>query len=42
MDRGFYTIMAADKRPDGKGLITFRSTSQADVAIVDLTKKRKP
>ena len=38
----FYAIMAADKRPDGKGLITFRSTSQADVAIVDLSQPVKP
>lgn len=37
----FYTIMAADKRPDGKALITFRSTSQKDEAVVDLTQPIK-
>jgi galactokinase len=38
----FYTIMAADKRPDGKSVITFRSTSQPDVATVDLSQPVKP
>jgi galactokinase len=38
----FYTIMAADKRPDGKDVITFRSTSQADAATVDLSAPVKP
>jgi galactokinase len=38
----FYTIMAADKRPDGKNVITFRSTSQPDAATVDLSAPVKP
>lgn len=38
----FYTIMAADKPVDGKNLITFRSTSQTDVAVVDLSAPVKP
>jgi galactokinase len=38
----FYTIMAADKRPDGKNVITFRSTSQSDAATVDLSQPVKP
>jgi galactokinase len=38
----FYTIMAADKRPDGKNFITFRSTSQPDAATVDLSQPVKP
>lgn len=31
-----YTIIAADNRDDGKNIITFRSTSQSDAAILDL------
>ncbi len=38
----FYTIMAADKRPDGINVITFRSTSQPDAATVDLSAPVKP
>jgi galactokinase len=38
----FYTIMAADKRPDGRNLITFRSTSQPEAATVDLSAPVKP
>jgi galactokinase len=38
----FYTIMAADKRPDSQDIITFRSTSQADAATVDLSQPVKP
>lgn len=38
----FYTIMAADKPVDGKNVITFRSTSQADAAVVDLSQPVKP
>jgi galactokinase len=38
----FYTIMAADQRPDGKDIITFRSTSQTDAATVDLSQPVKP
>ena len=38
----FYTIMAADKRPDGRNLITFRSTSQPEPATVDLSAPVKP
>lgn len=38
----FYTIMAADTRPDGKDIITFRSTSQTDAATVDLSQPVKP
>ena len=38
----FYTIMAADQRPDGKNVITFRSTSQAEAATVDLSQPVKP
>ena len=38
----FYTIMAADKRPDAKDIITFRSTSQADAATVDLSQPVRP
>ncbi len=38
----FYTIMAADKRPDGQGIITFRSTSQTEVATIDLSQPVKP
>ena len=38
----FYTIMAADKRPDGISVITFRSTSQPDVATVDLSLPIQP
>src|SRR5512140_1646521 len=37
-----YTIMAADKPVDGKNVITFRSTSQSDAAIVDLSAPVKP
>jgi galactokinase len=38
----FYTIMAADQRPDGRGVITFRSTSQTDAAVIDLSQPVKP
>jgi len=38
----FYTIMAADKRPDGRNLITFRSTLQPEAATVDLSAPVKP
>ncbi len=38
----FYTIMAADQRADGKGIITFRSTSQPDAATVNLSQLLKP
>ena len=38
----FYTIMAADKRPDEKNIITFRSTSQPDAATIDLSQPVKP
>src|SRR5215471_9037981 len=38
----FYTIMAADPRPDGRNVITFRSTSQPDAATVDLSQPVKP
>ncbi len=38
----FYTIMAADKRPDGAGIVTLRSTSQADAATIDLAQPIKP
>jgi galactokinase len=38
----FYTIMAADRRPDGKDIITFRSTSQPEAAMVDLSQPVKP
>ena len=38
----FYTIMAADQRPDGKNIITFRSTSQPDAATIDLSQPVKP
>jgi galactokinase len=38
----FYTIMAADKRPDGVGIVTLRSTSQPDAATVDLSQPIKP
>jgi galactokinase len=38
----FYTIMAADKRPDGKDIITFCSTSQQDETVVDLSTPVKP
>jgi galactokinase len=37
----YYTIMAADKRPDGQSIATFRSTSQPDAATVDLTQPIK-
>jgi len=37
-----YTIMAGDKRPDGKGIITFRSTSQQHETVVDLSAPMKP
>ncbi|HEX9047523.1 MAG TPA: galactokinase family protein, partial [Verrucomicrobiae bacterium] len=37
-----YTIMAADHRPDGKHIITFRSTSQTEAATVDLSAPVKP
>ena len=38
----FYTIMAADKRPDDVSVITFRSTSQPDTATVDISASVKP
>ena len=38
----FYTIMAADKRPDSISVITFRSTSQPDAATVDLSLPVQP
>ena len=38
----FYTIMAADKRPDGAGIVTLRSTSQPDAATIDLAQTIKP
>ena len=38
----FYTIMAADQRPDGQPIITFRSTSQSEVATVDVSQPVKP
>jgi galactokinase len=38
----YYTIMAADKRPDGQAIITFRSTSQGDAAVVDLAQPVAP
>jgi galactokinase len=38
----FYTIMAADKRPDGQNVITFRSTSQPEAATIDLSAPVKP
>ena len=38
----FYTIMAADKRPDGAGIVTLRSTSQPDAATIDLTQLIQP
>ncbi len=38
----FYTIMAADRPVDGKNVITLRSTSQADVATIDLSAPVKP
>ena len=38
----FYTIMAADKRPDGVNIVTLRSTSQPDAATVDLAQPIKP
>jgi galactokinase len=38
----FYTIMAADKRPDGKKIITFRSSSKTNAAVVDLSEPAKP
>ena len=38
----YYTIMAADKPVDGKNVITFRSTSQPDAALVDLSAPVKP
>ena len=38
----FYTIMAADARPDGVNVITFRSTSQPDAATVDQSAPVKP
>src|SRR5215510_15611841 len=37
-----YTIMAGDKRPDGKDIITFRSTSQQHETVVDLSAPMKP
>jgi galactokinase len=37
-----YTIMAGDKRPDGKEIITFRSTSQQHETVVDLSAPMKP
>jgi len=37
-----YTIMAGDKRPDGKDIITFRSTSQQPETVVDLSAPMKP
>jgi galactokinase len=37
-----YTIMAGDKRPDGKDVITFRSTSQQHETVVDLSAPMKP
>jgi galactokinase len=38
----FYTIMVADKRADGKKVITFRSSSQPDATTVDLSQSVKP
>ncbi len=38
----FYTIMAADKRTDGAGVVTLRSTSQPDTATIDLSQPVKP
>ena len=38
----FYTVMAADKRPDGKETITFRSLSQPDATTIDLSAPVKP
>ncbi|HEV2693733.1 MAG TPA: galactokinase [Verrucomicrobiae bacterium] len=38
----FYTIMAADARPDAVNVVTFRSTSQPDAATVDPTLPVKP
>jgi galactokinase len=38
----FYTIMAADKQPDGKNVITFRSTLQPEATTVDLSQPVKP
>ncbi len=38
----FYTVMAADKRPDGAGIVTLRSTSQPDTATLDLAQTIKP
>ena len=37
-----YTIMAGDKRPDGKDVITFSSTSQQHETVVDLSAPMKP
>jgi galactokinase len=37
-----YTIMAGDKRPDGKDIITFRSTSQQHETVIDLSAPMKP
>ena len=37
-----YTIMAADKRPDGAGIVTLRSTLQSDAATIDLSSTIKP
>ena len=38
----FYTIMAADKRLDGAGVVTLRSKSQPDAATIDLSQPVKP
>jgi galactokinase len=38
----FYTIMAADTRSDGEPVMTIRSTSQPDVATIDLSQPVKP
>ena len=37
-----YTIMAGDKRPDGREIITFSSTSQQHETVVDLSVEMKP
>ena len=38
----FYTVMAADRPADGRNVITFRSTSQKEAAVVDLAVPVKP